>query len=299
MAIIIPPVPQDNKTSFIWTEWFKKLRTIVNDFIINIVLTFSTRGTYLTAATAAAQTQVFVKDSSVFPSSGTAVVFDTTNDRDEFTYTGVGNGVLTGVTGVLAHNANASVIPKLKSMTISSAVNEMRFYGDRGDGTIEELAAIGINTSGADTVIGFFGSGNSGNSRVGLLGKSYSSVGVAGTSSTGIAGQFTNASNTQTALYGSNTGTGSGVFGNNDSSGIGVFARSVTGYPIATNGNATVGHMKMTPLAGRPTTHTAGGLAVIYTTGAGGVDNRDATPKLMIDDGTDWRLVEDYTIWTG
>jgi hypothetical protein len=59
----------------------------------------------------------------------------------------------------------------------------MRFYGDRGDGTIEELAAIGINTSGADTVIGFFGSGNSGNSRVGLLGKSYSSVGVAGTSS--------------------------------------------------------------------------------------------------------------------
>jgi hypothetical protein len=59
MAIIIPPVPQDNKTSFIWTEWFKKLRTIVNDFIINIVLTFSTRGTYLTAATAAAQTQLY------------------------------------------------------------------------------------------------------------------------------------------------------------------------------------------------------------------------------------------------
>jgi len=298
MAILIPPVPQDKNTSFVWTEWFKRLRTILNDFIINIVLTFSTRGTYLTKALTGGETTVYVKDSTVFPSSGIAVVFDTTNDRDEFTYTGVGNGVLTGVSGVLAHNVNASVIPKVKSMTISSAVNEMRFYGDRGDGTIEELAAIGVTASGGDQVIGFFGSGNSGTSRVAVLGKSYSSVGVAGTSVTGIAGQFSTASASQTGCYGTNTNTGPGVFGNNDSSGYGVFARSSTGYSIGTNGNDTVGHAFFNPRAGRPSTRTAGGLAVIYTTG-GSVDARTASPKLMIADGTDWRLVEDYSIWTG
>ena len=299
MAIIIPPVPQDQKTSFIWTEWFKSLRKVVNDFIINIVLTFSTRGTYLTAATVAAQTSVFVKDSSVFPSSGTAVVFDTTNDRDEFTYTGVGNGVLTGVSGVLAHNANASVIPKLKSMTISSAVNEMRFYGDRGDGTIEELASIGIKTSGSDQVIGSFGSTSNGNSRVALQGISYSSVGISGQSTTGSAGQFTSASNTVSALFAQSTGTGAAFQADGNGTGAtGVFSASNSGYAFYTNGNSTVGHMRMTPLAGRPTTRTTGGLAVIYTTG-GSADARTATPKLMIDDGTDWRLVEDYTIWTG
>lgn len=298
MAVLLPPPPTDPSIVFTLREWLRTVRIILNEFIFSIVQTYSTKGSYLRAATTAAQTTVFLNDTSMFPASGTAVVFDTTNDRDEFTYTGKTNESLTGVSGILAHNIRATVIPKEKSMTISSSVNEMRFYGDRGDGTIEELAAIGVNTSGGDTVVGFFGSGNSGNSRVAVLGKSYSSVGVAGTSVTGIAGQFSTASTSQAGCYGTNTSTGPGVFGNNDSSGYGVFARSSTGYPIGTNGNTTVGHAFFNPLAGRPSTRTAGGLAVIYTTG-GSADARTATPKLMIADGTDWRLVEDYSIWTG
>ena len=258
----------------------------------------TTKGTYLTVATTGGEATVTVKDTTDFPASGTAVVFDTTNDRDSFTYTGKTATTLTGCSGVLSHTNGSTVIPLLKCTTIDDNVNETRFYGDRGDGTIEELAAIGVNTSGGDTVVGFFGSGNSGNSRVAVLGKSYSSVGVAGTSVTGIGGQFSTASISQAGCYGTNTSTGPGVFGNNDSSGYGVFARSNTGYPFGTNGNSTVGHAFFSPLAGRPGTRTAGGLAVIYTTG-GSADARTATPKLMIADGTDWRLVEDYSIWTG
>jgi hypothetical protein len=51
------------------------------------------------------------------------------------------------------------VIPLAKSMVIDSNVNEMRFYGNRGDGTIERLAAIGETAySPTATVIGLFGS---------------------------------------------------------------------------------------------------------------------------------------------
>jgi hypothetical protein len=60
--------------------------------------------------------------------------------------------------------------------------NEMTFYGDRGDGTVEALASIGINAVGLDSIIGLFGTTNSGNSKVGLYGRSYSAVGVYGQS---------------------------------------------------------------------------------------------------------------------
>jgi len=38
--------------------------------------------------------------------------------------------------------------------------NELHFYGDRGDGTVEELATIGISTVGADTVVLDIGGAN-------------------------------------------------------------------------------------------------------------------------------------------
>lgn len=56
-----------------------------------------------------------------------------------------------------------------------SGDNELHFYGDRGDGTIEELATVGITDSGSDYVIGDFGSTNS--SRTAIKGVSYDGVG--------------------------------------------------------------------------------------------------------------------------
>jgi len=40
-----------------------------------------------------------------------------------------------------------------KRFVVDSASNEARFYGDRGDGTVEELATIGINAVGTDNVV--------------------------------------------------------------------------------------------------------------------------------------------------
>ncbi len=62
------------------------------------------------------------------------------------------------------------------------STNEMRFFGDRGDGTVEELASIGISEDGSDSFIGKFGSQNAGNSRIALSGLSYSAVAISGLS---------------------------------------------------------------------------------------------------------------------
>ena len=234
----------------------------------------TTKGSYLTSATSGGDTTVNVKDTTDFPSSGTAVVFDTTNDRDSFTFTGKTSTTLTGCSGVLSHNNSATVIPLLKTIVIDGPINEMRFYGDRGDGTIEELASIGITTVGSDTIVGNFGTSNTGNSRIALLGSSDSNVGIQGQSI-----------------------SSSGVVASS-SSGSGLTAASTTGFGMSVIANTTKGHALFSPLIGRPSNRQSGTLAVINTTG-GSADSRLATPKLMIADGTDWRLVEDYTIWTG
>lgn len=44
---------------------------------------------------------------------------------------------------------------------VSAVDGEAHFYGDRGDGTIEELATVGISETGSDWVIGRFGSSQS------------------------------------------------------------------------------------------------------------------------------------------
>jgi hypothetical protein len=67
-------------------------------------------------------------------------------------------------------------------MVIDAATNEMRFFGDRGDGTVEELGSIGITQEGSDYWVAIFGTQNAGNSRGGVFGKSASSIGVYGAS---------------------------------------------------------------------------------------------------------------------
>jgi hypothetical protein len=101
-----------------------------------------------------------IEDTSDFSSSGSGWFVDSTNDRDAFSWTGKTSTTLTGCSGVLSHNAGTLVIPASKSIVISDAVNEMRFFGDRGDGTVEELANIGKKPSGGDYIIGYFGSSN-------------------------------------------------------------------------------------------------------------------------------------------
>lgn len=63
---------------------------------------------------------------------------------------------------------NLEIVGGLKTATgtgqrfeVTDADNEAHFYADRGDGTVEELATIGISAVGADNVIGLFGTANS------------------------------------------------------------------------------------------------------------------------------------------
>jgi hypothetical protein len=119
-----------------------------------------TKGSYLTAACSGGDGTVYLKDTSDFASSGSGQIIDSTNDRDAFSWTGKTSNSLTGCSSVLAHGSGATVIPLVKGMAIDSNTNEMRFFGDRGDGTIEELASVGISTSGSDTRIISVGSGN-------------------------------------------------------------------------------------------------------------------------------------------
>ncbi|MCK5617313.1 DUF2163 domain-containing protein, partial [Candidatus Pacearchaeota archaeon] len=122
----------------------------------------TTKGSYITSALSGAETTVNVKDTTDFPSSGSGWFIDTTNDGDVFSWTGKTTTTLTGCSGALAHNNGATVVPQVKNMVIDSATNEMRFIGDRGDGTIQTLASIGVTTDAetADDVILYIG-GNS------------------------------------------------------------------------------------------------------------------------------------------
>lgn len=245
----------------------------------------TTVGSYLTSAPSGGATTVNVKDTTDFPSSGTAVVFDTTNDKDQFTYTGKTATTLTGCSGVLAHTNGATIIPLAESMTIDKMTNEMRFYGDRGDGTVEEMASIGITNYGSDSTVAVFGSAAIAGTRWGVVGLTATGAalyGVASTSGVGVDGR-------------SNSGTG--VFGTSSSSSGGLFT-STTGIPLFVGANTTNGNIGLTILSGRPTNRYAGYLAMMYTTG-GSTDARTGTPRLMYADGTDWRKVSDDTIWTG
>lgn len=138
---------------------------------------FGTKGSTLVGATLAAAGTLNVQNTVDFPSSGSAVIFSSNSARDfdTITYTGKTGTTLTGVSGVLAHSDGEVIIPgALKSMTIDANTNEMRFYGDRGDGTIDLLAAIGIApTSGgsSDSVVAKFGTADTTHAALEVQGK--------------------------------------------------------------------------------------------------------------------------------
>lgn len=174
--------------------------------------TFQTAGTRLTQATVGSDSTVYVADTSLFPSSGYGWIYDTTVDI--FAYTGKTSTTLTGCTGVSAtpHASGLAVGGQFKRAIISSLDNEMHFFGDRGDGTNEELASIGIKSSGGDYVVGYFGSSSSGNNRIGISGRSYAQIGVHGMSYSyyGVRGESTSGIG---VLGGSSTNYGGYFFG--------------------------------------------------------------------------------------
>jgi len=153
--------------------------------------------------------------------------------------------------------------------------NEARFYGNRGDGVIEELASIGINAGVTDTVIGLFGSANS--SRVGIQAQSSTKVGVYGGTASGVAGVqgvSGGGAGSGSGVYGAATGNadgvagsvnGSGVAGNfNANSGPGVRARSTTGYGVDAIGNSNGAPIRIEPLYSSPPADASdGALAMI------------------------------------
>ncbi|MDH3375350.1 MAG: hypothetical protein OEQ39_00065 [Gammaproteobacteria bacterium] len=88
---------------------------------------------------------------------------------------------------------------------ISTAGDELEFYGDRGDTTIAQVATIGIKIVGPDTVIGLFGDVAAGNSNVGVYGATYNgTAGIFGASGirNGVYGVSNSVGNTYSGVYG-------------------------------------------------------------------------------------------------
>ena len=180
-----------------------------------------TKGTYLSSTCGAGDATLNVGDTTDFAASGTAYFIDSANDRDAFTYTGKTATTLTGCSGELAHTVSATnkplVVPTVKGIYISDAANEMRFFGNRGDGTIEELASIGSSVNGSFIEVGSLNS-----SVIGLYAKANDSYGIYAITNSGY------------GIYGTTT-SGYGVSGIS-SSGIGVYGDSTTGTAIHSQG---------------------------------------------------------------
>jgi hypothetical protein len=174
-----------------------------------------TKGSYLSSTCAGGATTLNIGDTSDFPASGTAYFIDSSNDRDTFTYTGKTDTTLTGCSGVLAHTVSSTnkpiVVPTVKGMYLSDAANEIRFFGDRGDGTVIELGCIGINASSGDPVVGTFGSSDSGCDKVGLYGLSHTVQAIIGVSVHGTA-VFGANTDSNPAVVGTSTGDYGGFF---------------------------------------------------------------------------------------
>ena len=111
-------------------------------------------------------------------------------------------GVIVSSSGVLGYDSSGNLLSDISAstgeITLKSAGgtakrieinpsgdNEIHFYGDRGDATVEELATIGIKTVGSDSVIGSFGTKNTGNSKVAIYARSKTAAAIVADTDTG------------------------------------------------------------------------------------------------------------------
>lgn len=149
-----------------------------------------------------------------------------------------------------------------------SGDNEIHFYGDRGDGVIEELATIGVKDIGGDAYIGAFGSASTANNRIALIGRSYSQIGVRGQS------------HASHGVYGVSD-SGNGVRGLSTSN-VGVVGQSSTSVAIVANtASTTRGAIRIEPKS--DTTDPTSALRGEFYVRSDGV--------LRFHDGTSWRTV--------
>ena len=208
---------------------------------------FTTTGSYTTTTTATNIIGVF--DTTDFPTSGSGWLLDNTNDRDEFSWTGKTATTLTGCSGQLYHPIGALVVPKSKQIIISEDLNEMRFYGDRGDGVVGELANIGIKPEGGDYYIASFGSLNNTNQN-NILTQSSTGNAIHAQSVSGDGGWFTSYS------------------------GTGLLARSGTGHALEVYTTAVGGSAIYV--------HTAFGEAITALTGSSICINADSNSNIGV-----------------
>ena len=201
---------------------------------------FMTKGSYLTSASTNAAATVSVQNAVDFPASGSAQIIGTTNDRNTFMYTSkttnfpTSPDTLNGCAGVKANNNGSTVIPVIKDIFIDDNVNELRFFGDRGDGTVEELASIGIISVSSDFVVGVFGSNNVGNSRIGVQAKSSSYYGLVAFSTTGTGAKISTNGGSAPALVVVSAGGVGATFA------TGISTASAITLALTTTGNFSI-----------------------------------------------------------
>ena len=246
---------------------------------------FTTTGSYLTTATTGAETTINVHDTTDFSASGSGWILDSTNDKDAFAWTGKTATTLTGCSGVLAHSLNSLVTPQSDQIIISEDLNEMRFYGDHGSGTIVELVNIGITTVGSDPYVMQVGSNSGGSSVGGISVKSATKPAVSATSSTAQAVYGISSFDSGVEGYGTTdigvkgTGAAVGVKGIALSGGNGVEGTSPDrrGVVATTTGTLT-GAFKITPKS-NTTDPTGGSRGEFYVRSDG---------TLRFHNGTSW-----------
>jgi len=123
--------------------------------------------------------------------------------------------------------------------------NQMHFYGNRGDGVVEDLAIIGITAFEGGNVVGYFGSEATGTSVTGVVGVSDTRYGVRGKARTkaGVYGLSDESNGVWGVGWGINQ---SGIRGDS----YNFYGRGVTGqcnngwgvYGESTSGTGVKGH---------------------------------------------------------
>jgi hypothetical protein len=160
-----------------------------------------------------------------------------------------------------------------KRFVVSASTGEARFYDDRGDGVIDEMASIGIKLVGSDWVVGSFGSGYT--NFTGVYGRSKTSKGVVGLSDSNV------------AVYGSST-SWYGIYG------LSALSTGVRGHSATSIGgefSGLQGAIRLIAPGNTPPTHTAwGGSVVLLADGRLYVNNsRDGFNNQI--QGSSWRLI--------
>lgn len=202
-----------------------------------------------------------------------------------------------------------------KRFVVSTSDNEAHFYGDRGDGTVEDLCNIGINTSGTDSIIIQVGSSESSRQAISASSKAGISIRATNYSTASVSSSFwstidesTNEATFTAGVFSSLT-TGftglagfksAGYFEIQDGNGIAVNAltnygpgsSAVNAWAIKAQGDCdfrnSVVYFKSYTVAGLPSASIAGGM--IY------VSNESGGAVMAFSDGTNWRRVTDRAI---